>query len=94
VTGQALPSLPSHTTQKVRNLLPYMKKLPVRRIVHFNDLTRDPIRLSLAYNTTTPHGVPPATDPQDPSIGHFEVTGIDTVISKCVGVCMDTHMFG
>ena len=49
------------SAQKVRNLLPYMKKLPVRRIVHFNNLTKDPVRLCLTYNASTPHGLPPAT---------------------------------
>jgi len=68
--------------QKVRNLLPYMKKLPVRRIVHFNNLVKDPIRLSLFHNASTLHGLPPGTDPNQPGIGSFEVTGIDTVISK------------
>lgn len=51
----------AHPLQKVRNLLPYMKKLPVRRIVHFSNLTQDPIKLCLMYNASTPHGLPPAT---------------------------------
>nr|QBY35573.1 heat shock protein 70G [Dunaliella salina] len=80
--GAAAPAPEADAEEKVRNLLPYMKKLPVRRLIHFNNLTQDPIRMSLLYNDSTPHGLPPATDPQSSAIGTFEVSGINTVINK------------
>ncbi|KAF5840430.1 Hsp70 protein-domain-containing protein [Dunaliella salina] len=80
--GAAAPTPEADAEEKVRNLLPYMKKLPVRRLIHFNNLTQDPIRMSLLYNASTPHGLPPATDPQSSAIGTFEVSGINTVINK------------
>ena len=64
----------------VRNLLPAMKKLPIKRIVHFNNLTSDPIRVSLAYNTSAPNGLPPGVD--EAELGAFEITGVDGAIRR------------
>ena len=65
-----------------RNLLPYMKKLPIKRVVHFSNVSSDPIQISLEYNTTTPHGLPPGVS--NSSLAAMEITGIDTVIARCV----------
>ncbi|GLI64023.1 hypothetical protein VaNZ11_007184 [Volvox africanus] len=65
---------------KVRNLLPYMKKLPNKRVVKLERLAGDPLRFSLAYNITTPHGLPPGI--KTPELAEFEVTGIDGVIQR------------
>ena len=64
----------------VRNLLPYMKKLPIKRIVHLNNVSASPIRISLSYNTSTHHGLPPGVD--SPELASFEVTGIEGVIER------------
>ena len=64
----------------VRNLLPYMKKLPIKRIVHLNNISASPIRISLSYNTSTHHGLPPGVD--SPKLASFEVTGIEGVIER------------
>lgn len=63
-----------------RNLLPYMKRLPIKRLVTFNGTTKDPIRFSIAYNTTTSSGLPPGVD--DPHLASFEVTGINKAIER------------
>ncbi|GIL71901.1 hypothetical protein Vretimale_636 [Volvox reticuliferus] len=65
---------------KVRNLLPYMKKLPNKRVVKLERLAGDPLRFSLAYNISTPHGLPPGV--KTPELAEFEVTGIDGVIQR------------
>ena len=72
--------------QNVRNLLPYLKKLPVKRVVHLANLTSDPVRLTLLYNTTTPHGLPPGA--RGAEMATFNITGIDTVMKRCVRVCV------
>ena len=61
-------------------MLPHGKRLPIRRVIHFAALTKDPIRFSLFYNTSTPTGLPPGA--LTPELATFEVTGIDNVISK------------
>ena len=68
------------TTGSVRNLLPYMKKLPIKRVVHLNNVTASPIRMSLAYNTSTHHGLPPGVEA--PELASFEVTGIEKAIER------------
>ncbi|GIL45761.1 hypothetical protein Vafri_2912 [Volvox africanus] len=65
---------------KVRNLLPYMKKLPNKRVVKLERLAGDPLRFSLAYNISTPHSLPPGV--KTPELAEFEVTGIDGVIQR------------
>lgn len=65
---------------KVRPLLPAGKKLPVKRSVSFTNLTADPIKFTLSYNESAPHGLPPGT--KGAVLGEFEVTGIPTVISR------------
>lgn len=110
-----------------------MKKLPVKRVVHFNNLVKvgdgrplcgacaivclekapapprashnwslmeasnrkrimpfppslhtthsqDPIVLSLAYNTSTPHPLPPGVP--KPELGTFNITGVETTITR------------
>ncbi len=38
------PIHPSQAFQKVRNLLPYMKKLPNKRVVRLDGLASDPLK--------------------------------------------------
>jgi len=64
----------------VRSLLPHMKKLPIKRIVHLSNVTASPIRVSLSYNTSTHHGLPPGVDM--PELASFEITGIEGVIER------------
>lgn len=66
--------------QKVRNLLPYMKKLPSKRVVKLDGLAADPLRFSLSYNTSTHHGLPPGV--AAPELAAFEVKGIEGVIKR------------
>lgn len=47
------------------NLLPYMKRIPVKRVVHHTDLTEDSLAFKLAYNASTPHGLPPSVQSAD-----------------------------
>eukprot|EP00195_Chlamydomonas_chlamydogama_P003215 CAMPEP_0202919692 /NCGR_PEP_ID=MMETSP1392-20130828/76466_1 /ASSEMBLY_ACC=CAM_ASM_000868 /TAXON_ID=225041 /ORGANISM="Chlamydomonas chlamydogama, Strain SAG 11-48b" /LENGTH=990 /DNA_ID=CAMNT_0049613149 /DNA_START=318 /DNA_END=3290 /DNA_ORIENTATION=+ len=68
------------SSKEVKNLLPYMKKLPIKRIVHFSDVQKDPIRIVLTYNTTTHHGMPPGVTA--PDLAAWEITGIDAVIKR------------
>ena len=64
----------------VRSLLPCMKKLPIKRVVHLTNVTASPVRFSLSYNTTTHHGLPPGVDA--PELATFEVTGIEKAIER------------
>jgi hypoxia up-regulated 1 len=52
-------------------LLPFMKKVPAKRVVHLPDHARDPVSFTLSYNTsrTLPAGV------ASPVLAAFEVTG-------------------
>ncbi|EFJ52505.1 heat shock protein Hsp70G [Volvox carteri f. nagariensis] len=65
---------------KVRNLLPYMKKLPNKRVVKLERLAGDPLRFSLAYNASTHHGLPPGV--RSPELAEFEATGVEEVIQR------------
>jgi hypoxia up-regulated 1 len=64
----------------VRNLLPYMKRLPIKRLVTFNGTTKDPIRFSIAYNTSASSGLPPGVD--EPHLASYEITGINKAIER------------
>ncbi len=57
-----------------------MKKLPNKRVVKLDNLAGDPLRFSLAYNQSTPHGLPPGV--KTPELAEFEATGIDGVIQR------------
>ncbi len=82
--GHALPPalLPRcvQPVQKVRNLLPYMKKLPSKRVVKLENVTADPLKFSIAYNGSTIHGLPPGV--KSPELAAWEVTGIDAVVKR------------
>mmetsp|Transcript_27424 Transcript_27424/g.69745 ORF Transcript_27424/g.69745 Transcript_27424/m.69745 type:complete len:1029 (-) Transcript_27424:524-3610(-) len=79
-TEGEVPDLEGQGAEKTRNLLPYRKKLPIKRVVHFANLTADPIRLSLAYNTSTPHALPPGA--ADAHMAQFNITGVETAIKR------------
>ncbi|KAG2448832.1 hypothetical protein HYH02_006183 [Chlamydomonas schloesseri] len=66
--------------QKVRNLLPFMKKLPNKRVVRLDGVAADPLRFSLAYNTSTHHGLPPGVKAAE--LADFEATGVEDVIKR------------
>eukprot|EP00198_Chlamydomonas_reinhardtii_P001208 XP_001690543.1 ER-located HSP110/SSE-like protein [Chlamydomonas reinhardtii] len=66
--------------QKVRNLLPFMKKLPNKRVVRLDGVAADPLRFSLAYNASTHHGLPPGVKAAE--LADFEATGVEDVIKR------------
>ena len=57
-----------------------MKKLPIKRVVHFINVTKSPIRFSLSYNTSTLHSLPPGIDA--PELAEFEITGLEKAIER------------
>ena len=54
-----------------KQLLPFMKKLPAKRVVHLPDQAKEPLRFSLSYNSSWPRpsGLETAT------IANFDITG-------------------
>lgn len=65
---------------KPRSLLPYMKRLPVKRVVHLANFTADPFKISLFFNTSEGHSLPSGTDTED--YGTYEVSGTKSAIEK------------
>jgi hypoxia up-regulated 1 len=68
------------TAGSQRNLLPYMKKLPIKRVVHLSNVTGSPIKISLSYNASTHHGLPPGVD--EPKLAAFEISGVEKAIER------------
>lgn len=44
---------------KPKTLLPFMKRVPVKRVVHLPNITADPIKFSLKYNMSQGASLPP-----------------------------------
>lgn len=65
---------------KDKAVLPFMKKVPIKRVVHLPNVTADPIKFSLQYNTSQGSPLPPGVS--SPEMAHFVVTGIDTTLTK------------
>ena len=53
-------------------LLPFMKRLPAKRVVHLPDGAADPARFSLAFNASG-HPLPPGVG--GPELAEYELTG-------------------
>lgn len=65
---------------KDKAVLPFMKKVPIKRVVHLPNITADPIKFSLQYNISQGRPFPPGT--ASPEMAQFVVTGVDSTISK------------
>ena len=65
---------------KDKAVLPFMKKLPIKRVVHLPNITADPIKFSLQYNSSQGSPLPPGVT--SPEMAHFVVTGVDSTLSK------------
>lgn len=68
------------TAFKPRTLLPYMKRVPVKRVVHLPNVTADPIHFSLHYNLSQGMPLPPGAASAE--MASFTLTGVDAVLSK------------
>lgn len=58
---------------KLKTLLPYMKRVPVKRVVHLPNITADPIHFSLQYNLSQGMPLPPGAPSED--MASFTLTG-------------------
>jgi len=67
------------TTYDPKQLAGFLKRLPVRRVVHLPNVSADPINLQLLEGPPKP-GATPSEATQ--SLGAFTITGIDDVIKK------------
>lgn len=65
---------------KDKAVLPFMKKLPIKRVVHLPNITADPIKFSLQYNSSQGSPLPPGVT--SPEMAYFVVTGVDSTLSK------------
>ncbi|DBA73173.1 hypothetical protein WJX79_004877 [Trebouxia sp. C0005] len=65
---------------KEKAVLPFMKRLPIKRVVHLPNITADPIKFSLQHNTSQGSPLPPGVT--SPEMAHFVVTGVDSTLSK------------
>eukprot|EP00891_Asterochloris_glomerata_P004630 jgi/Astpho2/4630/Aster-00203 len=68
------------TAFKPKALLPFLKKVPTKRVVHLPNITTDPIRFRLFYDTDSGVPLPPST--AKATLGTFEATGLESVLSK------------
>jgi hypothetical protein len=57
-----------------------MKKLPTKRAKTFNNMTSDSFTVTISYNKSSPHGLPPGL--KDPHLAKFEVSGVADAIAK------------
>lgn len=53
-------------------LLPFMKRVPAKRVVHLPDQAKDPLSFNLAYNASWP--LPSGIN--NPVLAAFDVTGV------------------
>lgn len=71
------------------NLLPYLKRVPAKRVIHLHNLTDDALAFRLAYNDSTPHGLPPGATKADISAYKVrldtQITNIKTPAAVCPG---------
>ncbi|CAD7703207.1 unnamed protein product [Ostreobium quekettii] len=65
---------------KPRALLPYMKRLPVKRILHLANFTADPFNVSFAFNTSGGRPLPSGMETTD--YGTYEVSGMKKAVEK------------
>ncbi len=59
------------TEYKPKSLLPFMKRIPARRVVHLPEQAVDPLSFTLSYNSSypLPSGIP------SPVLSQYDVTG-------------------
>ncbi len=65
---------------KEKAVLPFMKKVPIKRVVHLPNITADPIKFSLQYNITQGSPLPPGVASTE--MAQFVVTGVDSTFGK------------
>ena len=65
---------------KDKAVLPFMKKVPVKRVVHLPNITSDPIKFSLQYNTSQGHPLPPGAASKQ--MAEYVVSGVDGILTK------------
>jgi hypothetical protein len=70
----------AEASSEAKPLLPWFKRLPVKRAVTYSNVTSDSFSFTLAYNTSSPNGLPPGVS--DPLLGVFEVSGVADAIQK------------
>ena len=70
----------SEAAFKPRTLLSYMKKFPIKRVVHLPNVTADPIKFDLLYNISQDSQLPPGA--ASPRMAQFVLTGVNSTLSK------------
>lgn len=65
---------------KPKTLLSYMKRFPIKRVVHLPNVTADPIKFDLVYNISQGSELPPGA--ASPHMAQFVLTGVDTTLTK------------
>ncbi|CAL8469535.1 g9076 [Coccomyxa elongata] len=63
---------------KPKPLLPFMKRIPARRVVHLPEEAADPVSFTLSYNSSFPLPSGSAL----PILAQFDITGINNVSAK------------
>lgn len=61
------------TAFKPKTLLPYMKRVPIKRVVHLPNVTADPIKFSLQYNISQGSPLPPGAASRE--MASYTLTG-------------------
>ncbi|EIE21504.1 HSP70-domain-containing protein [Coccomyxa subellipsoidea C-169] len=76
--GATYPIQYQETEYKPKSLLPFMKRIPARRMVHLPEQAVDPLSFTLSYNSSypLPSGIP------SPVLAQYDVTGIKDVSAK------------
>ena len=65
---------------KPKTLLSYMKKFPIKRVVHLPNVTADPIKFDLLYNISQDSELPPGA--ASAQMARFELSGVDSTLAK------------
>ena len=65
---------------KPKTLLSYMKRFPIKRVVHLPNVTADPIKFDLVYNVSEGSDLPPGA--ASPLMAQFVLTGVDSTLAK------------
>lgn len=65
---------------KPKTLLSYMKRFPIKRVVHLPNVTADPIKFDLVYNVSEGSELPPGA--ASPLMAQLVLTGVDSILAK------------
>ncbi|GMH32381.1 hypothetical protein BSKO_00215 [Bryopsis sp. KO-2023] len=65
---------------KPKGLLPFMKRVPAKRVVNLPNFTADPFTFALSFNSSAPHGLPPGA--KDEKYSTYEITGTKDAVEK------------